>query len=902
MFMVLALFLLGFGLPESSKKTSETGTCNVEYDDTIKINQLIALGYLKIDGKEADSAISTAQEAYRLSAKNTYAHGLAHSQFIIAKAYNQKKAYPQALSYYLKSLAAFEKIKNQLIVSDINYEIGMMYSNWEVYEKAVEHFRISNHLNKKGNDEVIYMMGLQAIAFTFTKLNQADSAISYYSKVLDYYNSENKLYPAINILEIIADINKNSGRHHQSIENQLVILSHYQKLGNTDGEFATLNNLGFSHKYLNNYEKSLEYFKKAMKLSGNKHFNASILLNIGVIYHNTGNYESSLEYIFKALKIRQTEKNLQETAKINNLLATTYFHIQDFETAINYAKMAIGIGEQIEDQDILYQSYLIVSKIYQAGGNFEIALDYHQKYSDIKAGLRKTDQQKQTEILSKKYFIDKTEKELKLLMAEEEVKDLTLRQLRLEKEKKEKELTMLKENEVLLEKQYKLEKATSMQRLQLVNQKLEAEKKDREISELNKDKEIKEYVLRQKEIEKKEQEKEIELLESNNNLLESDKQLKELQSNREKVYRNILITAFFVTVFILFLILFYYLKKKKTNKILSMQNAEINKQKTDIEKQAKKLQILNENLIKLDNFKESLTGMIVHDLKNPLNTLLNVSDNKRVQQSAKQMLLMVMNILDVHKFEDAAMKLNLNSAQLYNNAEGAVEQVIVPAKEKNIKIKNKIPLTYAVEMDTEITERVFVNLLTNAIKYTPANGSIVLNVKPYQSDFIRIEVSDNGQGIPENKKHLVFDKFGQVEAKKMGQIRSTGLGLTFCKLAIEAHGGNIGVESVEGEGATFWFTMHRSGDILPETPETSNLQEENKNVMSANSYHTLKPFIDELQKHKYYQITKLREIIAQIDDSLDDEIKIWKENLQKAINSSNKVLYQELTNLNENGE
>jgi len=79
------------------------------------------------------------------------------------------------------------------------------------------------------------------------------------------------------------------------------------------------------------------------------------------------------------------------------------------------------------------------------------------------------------------------------------------------------------------------------------------------------------------------------------------------------------------------------------------------------------------------------------------------------------------------------------------------------------------------------------------------------------AEAIEIAVTDTGPGIPPEYHGKIFEKFGQVEARSHGQKHSTGLGLTFCKLAVEAHGGRIGVESAVGQGSTFWFVLPSKG-------------------------------------------------------------------------------------------
>jgi len=223
-----------------------------------------------------------------------------------------------------------------------------------------------------------------------------------------------------------------------------------------------------------------------------------------------------------------------------------------------------------------------------------------------------------------------------------------------------------------------------------------------------------------------------------------------------------------------------------------------------------------EKLLILDQFKESMTGMIVHDLKNPLNAILGLSSMNEedeimqmINSAGNQMLNLVLNILDVQKFEDSAVKLNLSIAPLSEIVNTSISQVALLVKQKNQSIILNIPSECRVDVDVEIIVRVFVNILTNAIKYTQTGGKIKIGTKqnPENPNQVIAYISDTGQGIPADKLHLVFEKFGQVEAKKSGGVRSTGLGLTFCKLVVEAHQGQIWVESEVGVGTTFLFHL-----------------------------------------------------------------------------------------------
>ena len=110
--------------------------------------------------------------------------------------------------------------------------------------------------------------------------------------------------------------------------------------------------------------------------------------------------------------------------------------------------------------------------------------------------------------------------------------------------------------------------------------------------------------------------------------------------------------------------------------------------------------------------------------------------------------------------------------------------------------------------DIGLLVRVFQNLLSNAIRFSPPSGEVVLQVGT-TPDGVRAEVHDEGPGIAPEHHQLIFEKFGQVRSSRRPGQASSGLGLTFCRLAIEAHGGRIGVRSQLGQGSSLWFSGPR---------------------------------------------------------------------------------------------
>ncbi|MCF6243106.1 MAG: HAMP domain-containing histidine kinase, partial [Bacteroidales bacterium] len=215
-------------------------------------------------------------------------------------------------------------------------------------------------------------------------------------------------------------------------------------------------------------------------------------------------------------------------------------------------------------------------------------------------------------------------------------------------------------------------------------------------------------------------------------------------------------------------------------------------------------------LKELEEYRNGLTNMIIHDLKNPLNIVLNMAENKLVKEAANKMFHLVSDILDVSKLEEAKMVLNKENILLKEIVLNAISKTEFSASISDIEIIDNVNNNIEVYADNDLTERVFINLLSNAIKFSPQKSKVFVNSE-IKEDKVRISVTDYGIGISDEEQKHIFDKFVQFKAVNSGTVRSTGLGLTFCKLAVEAQGGRIGVESSVDTGSVFWFTLPLRG-------------------------------------------------------------------------------------------
>ncbi len=253
--------------------------------------------------------------------------------------------------------------------------------------------------------------------------------------------------------------------------------------------------------------------------------------------------------------------------------------------------------------------------------------------------------------------------------------------------------------------------------------------------------------------------------------------------------------------------------------------------------------------------RENLTEMLVHDLRTPLTTLLGPLELLRDDsfgkldemqkemvtmstQSGYRLLELINELLDISKMEAGEMQVRREPIQVESMIAEAVKQVKVldigESARIDIQIPASLPPLFAEE---QLLLRVMINLLGNALKFTPPNGKITIAARLVKSsdseiaerlktlransqksisddnDLMLFSVQDTGEGIPLEYQQKIFAKFGQAETSESNRKLSTGLGLTFCKLAVAAHGGDIWVTSEPGKGSIFSFVL----PILPQS-------------------------------------------------------------------------------------
>jgi len=242
-----------------------------------------------------------------------------------------------------------------------------------------------------------------------------------------------------------------------------------------------------------------------------------------------------------------------------------------------------------------------------------------------------------------------------------------------------------------------------------------------------------------------------------------------------------------------------------------------------LETQNHQLQDHVDRLHALETLRDNLTHMIIHDMRSPLWAISGNLDLIMMERSAlspngqeslkdasvavQTLIGMVSSLLDVSRLESGNMTVQQAPCDV-RRVVHEVSEILSGLLQYNPLVVDAPTEDTTVTCDASLLQRILGNLLSNAVNFSPKGKPITIGFKDLPS-FLRVTVRDQGAGIPAEYHARIFEKFGQVGSQPNTKRYSTGLGLTFCRLAVEAQGGTIGVESVLGEGSTFWFTLPR---------------------------------------------------------------------------------------------
>ena len=241
----------------------------------------------------------------------------------------------------------------------------------------------------------------------------------------------------------------------------------------------------------------------------------------------------------------------------------------------------------------------------------------------------------------------------------------------------------------------------------------------------------------------------------------------------------------------------------------------------------------NAKLVELEALKVTLTQTLVHDLKNPLAALVGNlellganADPKtaariaRAKASGSRMHRMILDLMDVARLEEGRLQLQPEAVSAFDVARSAVSDAEASASHRGVSIELAPPEgECTVHADPSILRRILDNLVANAVAHSSSESTVSVAVH-CREEGIELAVTDQGCGIPAEHRERIFEKYARFESHEAGVTANRGLGLTFCRLATEAHGGTIWVEDAPAGGALFRVLLPAFEGATPSSAST----------------------------------------------------------------------------------
>ena len=321
------------------------------------------------------------------------------------------------------------------------------------------------------------------------------------------------------------------------------------------------------------------------------------------------------------------------------------------------------------------------------------------------------------------------------------------------------------------------------------------------------------------------------------------------------------------------------------------------------EKLINELEETNFKLVELDHFKQGFTQMIAHDMKNSLNAIIGLSrgqlsrqKQEHITQSGEHLLNMVFNMLDAQRFEEVKVPLNRQLCFLDDLLQQTLQRLRFQLDSKMIRVQNQLSDNLMVYVDKDLIIRVLGNLLANAIRYSPPESAVVIESEVLSCQkTLQISITDYGEGVLKEYQQHLFEKYWQLTAHKSGKQASIGLGLAFSKLAIEAHEGQIGVQSEYGKHTTIFFTLPTEQPKKADDSPEGSMHNPNPMLIDNEELPLLMKYGERLAKMQVHEFSKINRVVKELEKA--GAQSEWIQQLIAAVHQGNQTRFEELVRL-----
>lgn len=707
-----------------------------------------------------------------------------------------------------------------------------------IYTKPEEAIRASEEamlLASGLNDSAGMAMSLYVTGIYHVYAGRVDDGYEFLLKSLEMSKSVQNSLLTIDCLLEIGEINYNKGKFEKALHLFLEAGKLAKAVKYKSGEASAMNYIGKYHHSKGNFERSHNYYLDALHVAENGNDTdliISIKNNLGKHYETLSLHNQALKQYLEVFDMLGKTRNKVLIATTYNHLGNVYEELDDADQALIYHNMALKYRQEINYLEGIAKSQKNIGEIFENRNDLDSALHcYQSSYEKCKAIGYKKGMIKSLylsgNIYRKKEKLHNAEQHY--IAAIELSKEigyekgnlnicLNLARLYLEMEQTEKAL-------VNIEKGIELSKADELTGMlsdfYYLMVELQKSRNDYEkaLEFYHLYAETMEVLYDEEKNRNMEELKvafETERKEQQNKILRQQNDLKNLAIQRQ----NALITAIAITLVLLtsltFLIYHRFKTKSRANKALEVLNEKITEKNRQLAR-------LNLELDRANHEKDKFFSIIGHELRNPLWWFKNLSEtlSKKFEQldrdklqkalislndSAKTAFHLIDNLLQWSKNQLGRLSYRpkaVDLGEIINRNKDLFKQEI---EHKNIRLEQQIDEQIKVYVDTELVDTVLRNLISNAIKYTPEEGTITLK-SSIKDEVVEVCVSDTGIGISKENQLKLFNPRVEYTTLGLYQEKGSGLGLLLCKDFIERNGGSIWLESEEGKGTSICITM-----------------------------------------------------------------------------------------------
>lgn len=543
------------------------------------------------------------------------------SLLTLARHYREKKEYATAFKFYYQNNILQERNAQQEKLVQAYSETARLLEEWQIYGKAAEYYKKVLEVyeqNKPTDWEIKEDFFNKKIAKCYENDRKYQEATIYYEKVLENLRRKKNTAAEANILSPLANLYNLQGNYQKGLETNLQALSIYESTQNPEARATTLNNIGFGHQKLKNFEKAFEYFQKskeqqdALNLQHTSEYR-TVLVNLAILFQGKKDFKKAKEHLLLAEQSLQKNKSIDsyEAADLYDLIAKTFFYTNDIDQAEKYCYRGLEYAEKSTNLQAQQSIYETQSLIFVSRNQNKAALDAFKKHKALSDSIFQTRLAYQDDLLKRKLISDELENELRVLQAEQDLKKLDLKNYQLEAEKKEQDFQLERQIKTLqlaeLE-QKRLREQARLSSLLIEKQRQEALVKEQALELSQQSNLLKEAELKNAKIREQAQEEERKRKEE---LMLKDQKLKEQELEQARLtqrnQRNLFLFLASSGTGFLAIFIWAYFRKRKDNLKLQAQKQVIEESNKLL--QIQKLEILEKN-DELNAANEELTSAV----------------------------------------------------------------------------------------------------------------------------------------------------------------------------------------------------------------------------------------------------------------------------------------------------